>query len=157
MNKVILCGNITRDIELKNTASSSVAQIGLAMNRKWTTPEGEKREEVCFIDCEAWGKTAENIAKFFSKGKKILIEGRLKLDQWEDKESGQKRSKVKVVIESFHFVDSKGEGAAPTPAQAPASKPSTGWSKRTATAAAPSAPMMADEDIPFSPEPGYRI
>jgi single-strand DNA-binding protein len=114
-NKVLLMGNITRDIELKSIAGGqSVAKIGLAVNRRFTTQSGERREEVTFVDCEAWGKTAENIAKFFSKGRPIFIEGRLKLDQWEDKE-GKKQSKIKVVVEGFEFVDSKGGGGGDEP------------------------------------------
>lgn len=108
LNKVILMGNITRDIELRYTQTNqAVAQVGMAMNRRWRTPEGEQREETTFVDCEAWGKTAEMISQYFGKGRPILIEGRLKLDQWQDKESGQNRSKLKVVIDNFHFVDSK--------------------------------------------------
>lgn len=105
----MLGGNITRDVELKNTPSGTpVAQVGLAVNRSWKDPSGEKKEEVTFVDCEAWGKTAETIAKFFSKGKPIFIEGRLKLDQWE--QDGQKRSKLKVVVDSFQFVGGKADG-----------------------------------------------
>lgn len=161
-NKVILMGNITRDIELKTIASGqSVAKIGLAVNRKWRTPEGEQREEVTYVDCDAWGKTAENIAKFFGKGRPIFIEGRLKLDQWQDKESGQNRSKLGVVIENFQFVDSKGGGGGGGGGGEGGSQASSGgggWSPRQnpaprqsqpapAPAAAP--PVMEGEDIPF--------
>jgi len=111
LNKVLLIGNLTRDVELTATPSGmQVAKIGLAVNRRWTGNDGERKEETTFIDCEAWGKTAENIAKFFSKGRPIFIEGRLKLDTWQDKESGQNRSKMKVVVEGFEFVDSKAGG-----------------------------------------------
>ncbi|QQS09896.1 MAG: single-stranded DNA-binding protein [Phycisphaerales bacterium] len=111
LNKVFLMGNLTRDVELRSTSGSNqVARIGLAVNRHWTSPDGEKKEETTFVDCEAWGRTAENIARFFSKGRPIFIEGRLKLDQWQDKDSGQNRSKMLVVVESFQFVDSKGGG-----------------------------------------------
>lgn len=120
MNKVVLLGNLTRDVELKQTPSgTAVAQLGLAMNRKWKDAQGEKREEVTFVDCEAWGKTAEIIAQYFGKGRQILVEGRLKLDQWEDKDSGAKRSKLKVVIEQFYFLqtgDKLAEGDSPKPA-----------------------------------------
>src|SRR5574343_245600 len=118
-NKVIMLGNITRDIEVRTLPSNNaVAQIGLAMNHKWRDKtSGEMREEVTFVDCEAFGKTAENIAKFFSKGKPILVEGRLKLDTWKDKTDGSNRSKLKVVIESFEFVGGKSDDA---PARAPA-------------------------------------
>ncbi len=107
-NKVLLMGNLTRDPELRFTASNQpVAQIGLAVNRYYTSGTGEKKEETTFVDCEAWGRTAELINQYFSKGRPIFVEGRLKLDQWEDQQ-GQKRSRHKVVIESFQFVDSKG-------------------------------------------------
>lgn len=108
-NKVILLGNLTRDIELRPAGGTSVGKVGLAVNRRFTTAGGEAREEVTFIDCEAWGKQAETMAKYLSKGKSVMIEGRLKLDQWEDKE-GKKQSKLKVVVEGFQFVDSKGAG-----------------------------------------------
>jgi single-strand DNA-binding protein len=108
LNKVMLMGNLTRDVELKTTPSNlTVANLGLAVNRRWKTPDGEQREEVTFIDCEAWGKSAEILAKYLSKGKPVYLEGRLKLDQWEDKD-GQKRSKMRVVVEEFQFIDSKG-------------------------------------------------
>ena len=109
-NKVLLMGNLTRDVELKTLPSDqSVAKIGLAVSRKFKTRDGENREEVAFIDCEAWGRTAEIMNQYLSKGKPVFIEGRLKLDQWQDKE-GQNRSKLKVVVENFQFVDSAGGG-----------------------------------------------
>ncbi|HWB21157.1 MAG TPA: single-stranded DNA-binding protein [Phycisphaerales bacterium] len=109
-NKVLLMGNITRDIELKFTPSNqAVAQIGLALNRRYKTKEGENREETTFVDCEAWGRTAEVMKQYLGKGRPVFIEGRLKLDQWQDKD-GSKRSKLKVVIESFEFIDSRGGG-----------------------------------------------
>ncbi|HYF14678.1 MAG TPA: single-stranded DNA-binding protein [Phycisphaerales bacterium] len=154
-NKVLLMGNITRDIELRSTPSGqSVAKIGLAVNRHWTDQSGEKREETTFVDCDAWGKTAEIMAKYLAKGRPVFIEGRLKLDQWDDKETGQKRSKMGVVIESFQFIDSRqgagggsgGEGGyVETPSRAPAR------AARPA-AAAPSRPAQEDanpDDIPF--------
>ena len=97
-NKVLLMGNLTRDVELKNIAGNqSVAEIGLAVNRRFRTKEGEDREETTFVDCEAWGRTAEVMKQYLSKGRPVFIEGRLKLDQWTDKD-GQKRSKMRVVI-----------------------------------------------------------
>ena len=108
LNKVLLIGNLTRDPELKHTAGNqALANFGIAVNRRFRTASGENREEVAFIDCEAWGRTAENIGKFFAKGRPIFIEGRLKLDTWEDRKDGSKRSKLKVVVENFQFVDSK--------------------------------------------------
>ena len=110
-NKVILMGNLTRDVEVRHTAANlAIAKFGLATNRRWKTPEGEQREEVMFVDCEAFGKTAEFLSQFFQKGRPILVEGRLKLDQWEDKETKAKRSKHVVVVENFGFVDSKPGG-----------------------------------------------
>ncbi len=111
VNKVFLMGNLTRDIELKHTPSDqAVATIGLAMNRRFRTKDGDNREETTFVDCEAWGRTAEVMSQYLNKGRPVFIEGRLKLDQWEDKETGKNRSKLKVVIESFEFVDSKRSG-----------------------------------------------
>ena len=117
-NKVLLMGNLTRDIELKYTpANKAVAQIGLAINHSYKTKDNEKKEEVTFIDCEAWGATAETMSKYLAKGKPVFIEGRLKLDTWQDKD-GSNRSKLKVVIESFQFIDSKkSDDAAPRGAQ----------------------------------------
>lgn len=110
LNRVFLMGNLTRDVELRTTNSNlSIAKLGLAVNRRWRTPEGEDREEVTFVDCDAFGRTAETLAKYLSKGRPVFIEGRLKLDQWEDKE-GNKRSKLGVVVESFQFIDSKPGG-----------------------------------------------
>jgi single-strand DNA-binding protein len=104
-SKVILIGNLTRDPEIRSTPSGTqIAQFAIAVNRKWKdVGTGQTKEEVSFIDVEAWSKTAEAIAKFFHKGDPIFIEGRLKQDSWEDKTSGQKRSKLKVVAEGFQF------------------------------------------------------
>jgi single-strand DNA-binding protein len=111
-NKVMLMGNLTRDVELRYLPNSNtaVAAIGLAVNRKFKTQSGEEREEVAFIDCEAFGKTAEIMSQYLRKGRPVFVEGRLKLDQWDDKASGQKRSKLKVIVEEFRFVDSPGGG-----------------------------------------------
>ena len=103
-NQVILLGNLTRDVELKHTPSNqAVANIGLAMNRQYQTRDGERREETTFVDCEAWGRQAEVMAQYLSKGRPVFIQGRLKLDTWQDQQ-GQNRSKLKVVIENFQFV-----------------------------------------------------
>lgn len=122
-NKVILLGNLTRDPELKYTANQTpVCQIGLAVNRKWKDQNGEQREEVTFVDCEAWARTAEVINEYTHKGDPLFVEGRLKLDQWEDKDGG-KRSKIKVVIENVQLLGGKRDAAPrqapPTPQQPP--------------------------------------
>jgi single-strand DNA-binding protein len=122
-NKVLLMGNLTRDPQLKQTPSNmSVAEIGLACNRKFKAKDGEMREETTFVDCEAWGGTAETMAKYLSKGRPVFIEGRLKLDQWQDKE-GNNRSKLRVVIESFQFIDSRGSQSSTPPQEAAATAP----------------------------------
>lgn len=109
-NKVLLMGNLTRDVELKFTPSNQqVANFGLAVNRRFKTKDGEQREETTFVDCEAWGRTAEVMNQYLGKGKPVFIEGRLKLEQWQDKE-GNNRSKLRVVVENFQFIDSKGGG-----------------------------------------------
>lgn len=110
-NKVILMGNLTRDPALKYLPSqTAVAEFGLAMNRKWRTPQGEEREEVCFVECAAFGKQAEVINQYCTKGKQLFVEGRLKFDSWEDKQGGGKRSKLSVVIENFQFLGGPGDG-----------------------------------------------
>src|SRR3954451_16371579 len=110
-NKVILMGNLTRDPQLKYLPSQmAVVEFGLAMNRKFRTQQGEDREEVTFVDCSAFGKTGELINQYFTKGKPIFIEGRLKYDSWEDKQGGGKRSRLTVVVENFQFVGGRDGG-----------------------------------------------
>ncbi len=109
-NKVMLMGNLTRDVEIRHTPSNmAVGNFGIAVNRKYKTQSGEQREEVTFVDCEAWGRTAEVMAQYLGRGRPVFIEGRLKLDQWEDKNGGGKRSKLSVVVENFQFINS-GQG-----------------------------------------------
>lgn len=111
LNRVFLMGNLTRDPQQRFLPSGqSVVELGLATNRKYTAQNGEKREEVTFVDIEVWGKTAEVIAKYFKKGNPIFVEGRLKFDSWQTKE-GEKRSKLKVVLDRFEFLGG-GQGRA---------------------------------------------
>jgi single-strand DNA-binding protein len=113
VNRVILVGNLTRDPQLRFLPSQmAVVDFGLAMNRKFKTATGEDREEVCFVDCSAFGKTAETINKYCQKGKLLYVEGRLKLDEWEDKNGGGKRSKLKVTVENFQFLGGRDGGGA---------------------------------------------
>jgi len=108
-NKVFLIGNLTRDPQLRYTPSqTAVCDFGLAVNRKSKTSTGETREEVCFVDITAWGKQAETLSKYVTKGRQLLVEGRLTFDQWETE--GQKRSKLKVTLEGFQFLDSGQRG-----------------------------------------------
>lgn len=103
-NKIILMGNLTRDPVLTYTPSqTAVVDFGLATNRKWTAQDGSKRDEICFVDCRAFGKMAENINKFFKKGQPIFVEGRLSFDQWTGQD-GVKKSKHRVTVESFTFL-----------------------------------------------------
>lgn len=113
LNRVLLAGNLTRDPELKTINSGSgtcVGNFSIAINRRWKGQDGDMREETCFIDCECWGRQAEVIAQYFTKGSPIYIEGRLKLDQWDDQQ-GNKRSRVRVHVEQFQFVSGRESGA----------------------------------------------
>ncbi|HZW11442.1 MAG TPA: single-stranded DNA-binding protein [Phycisphaerales bacterium] len=113
-NKVLLMGNLTRDVEVRYTQSNTaIGKFGLAVNRRYSVGEGaarEQREEVTFVDCEAWGRTAEVMSQYLRKGRPVFVEGRLRLDQWEDKNDGSKRSRLLVVVENFQFVDSRDDG-----------------------------------------------
>ena len=112
VNKVILIGNLTRDPEIKYTPKgTAIADIGLAVNRTYSTDSGEKREEVTFIDVTLWGRVAEIVGEYCKKGRPLYVEGRLQLDTWDDKTSGQKRSKLKVVGENIQLLGSREGGA----------------------------------------------
>lgn len=105
LNKVLIMGNLTRDPEIRVTPKgTSICQFALAVNREWKSESGEKQTEVVYIDVEAWGKQGETIAKYVTKGRPLYVEGRLKLDQWEDKNTKEKRSRMKVVLEQFQFL-----------------------------------------------------
>ena len=125
LNKVFLMGNLTRDPELRYTPNgTAVAEFGMAVNRKWTTPDGEQRDETTFVDVNMWARRGEVISEYFRKGDPIFIEGRLRLDQWEGRD-GQKRSRMRVVAENFEFIGAKrGAGRPRTPEEeAPPSEP----------------------------------
>jgi single-strand DNA-binding protein len=151
-NKVILVGNLTRDPELRYTPKgTAVAKLGLAVNRVWKTETGETKEEVTFVDIDAFARQAETICQYLKKGNPLLVEGRLKLDTWEDKNTHQKQSKLKIVLEAFQFLGGgtrSADGSAPPPPRPAASAP--------AAPAAPAAPPAGDEppppeedDVPF--------
>jgi single-strand DNA-binding protein len=169
-NKVILAGNLTRDPQLKYLPSQmAVVEFGLAMNRKWRTAEGQDREEVCFVDCSAFGKTGEVINQYCTKGKPLLVEGRLKLDQWEDKQGGGKRSRLTVVVENFTLLsagpgDGGGQGGGydeggggPPQARPPVNRPPAARPAPQNQAPARPAPeqpfgdeqQFKEDDIPF--------
>lgn len=150
INKVVVAGNLTRDVELRYTPKgAAVAKCGVAVNRRWKGEDGEMKEEVTFVDVTFWGSTAEAVGQYLSKGKPIYIEGRLKLDSWEDKNGGGTRQKLSVVAESFQFVGRKDEGGE-------AGQRTGGGERRGKTNASPqSAPVAGDEppdddsDVPF--------
>lgn len=133
LNHVVLAGHLTRDPEVRQIGDDKVvAKTGVAINRRWKDAAGEQREEATFVEIEAWGRTAELMGQYLKKGSPAYIEGRLKLDTWEDKESGEKRSKMKVVADTVQFLasrpagehgeatDNATEGAVGRPARQPA-------------------------------------
>ena len=146
-NKVILAGNLTRDPELRYLPKgTAVARIGMAINRTWKNEAGETKEEATFVDVEAFGRQAEVIGQYMRKGRPFLVEGRLKLDQWEDKNTHQKQSKLKVVLEGFSFIDTKGadSGAAAPPSAARSAAPS-----RAPEPPEAEPPQPEEDDVPF--------
>jgi single-strand DNA-binding protein len=155
-NRVILAGNLTRDPELRYLPKgTAVAKIGLAINRVWKNDAGESKEEVTFVDIEAFGRQAETIGQYLKKGRPILVEGRLKLDTWEDKQTKQKVSKLRVVLESFQFIDGPrsaeggGDGGAPAASrQRPAASPTATPTGSPGTGGGEAGPGE-DDDVPF--------
>jgi single-strand DNA-binding protein len=151
-NKVILMGNLTRDPELRYTPKgTAIAKIGLAVNRVWTNEAGEKKEEVTFVDVDVFGRTAENVGQYMRKGRPIMVEGRLKLDQWDDKQTGAKRSKLGVVAETVQFLGSApgaGESGAAAPAAPRAARPAAASNAPAAEPVEGDGPPESD-DVPF--------
>ena len=152
-NKVILLGNLTRDPQVRYTPSgTAVAEIGLAVNRYWFDKQSNsRREETTFVDVTLWGRDAEVSGEYLAKGRPVLIEGRLQLDTWDDKQSGQKRSKLRVVAERMQMLGSRGEGggggggarsSAPAAAE-PSDGPPIGGFDSDAPAPPP------EDDVPF--------
>ena len=161
-NKVMLMGNLTRDPEVRYTPKgTAVAEIGLAINRYFSGDNGEKREETTFVDVTLWGRTAEIAGEYLKKGRPVFIEGRLQLDTWDDKTSGQKRSKLKVVGEGMQLIGSRDgggggggtRGSAPDEMEEPPRSRSSSGSGGGARSSAPSKnappPEPDDDEIPF--------
>lgn len=160
-NKVILVGNLTRDPQVRYTpGGSAVAEVGLAVNRSWFDKNSNSRkEETTFVDVTLWGRTAEVASEYLTKGRSVLIEGRLQLDQWDDKESGQKRSKLKVVGENMTMLGGRGEsggggggGQSGGGYSSGSSAPPKGNAANAADSFyndAPSGGGMPDDDVPF--------
>lgn len=168
LNKVMLIGNLTRDPEVRYTPKgSAVCDLAIAVNRRYTTESGERQEEVTYLDIVLWSKQAELAGQYLKKGRAVFIEGRLQMDTWEDKQTGQKRSKIKIVGENMQFLDSKGAGGggprggdhgdddgpppsrpAPRPAGArPAQRPQQQASDEFSEG--PITDGMEEDDIPF--------
>ena len=157
-NKVILIGNLTRDPELRVTANgNSICKLGLAVNRAYMTKDGDRREETTFIDVDAFGKPAEIISKYMRKGRPLMVEGRLKLDQWES--DGQKRSKLSVVLENFQFLGGRDESGSdsesgyeqsspPVRSTPPAAKSPAAKSENSETSFSNDEDTL-DDDVPF--------
>ena len=143
LNKVMLMGNLTRDVEMRYTPSGmALARLGLAVNRKFRDSKtNELREEVTFVDIDVWGKQAETANQYLSKGQSVFIEGRLKFDQWDDKQTGQKRSKLQVVAERFQFIGARPSGGAGRPVQ-----------NADAQRQTPPAPQSGPESLDAAPE-----
>lgn len=140
-NKVMLMGNVTRDIELRYTPKgTAVADIGLAVNRVRTGESGERIEETTFVDVTLWGRTAEVAHQYSGKGKPLFIEGRLHMDSWDDKATGQKRTKLKVVADNIQLMGAAGgqQGGGNSAPQHQGGSPAQG-----------EASMDEDDDIPF--------
>lgn len=162
VNKVILIGNLTRDPEIKFTAKgTAVADISLAINRSFASEGGEKREETTYVDVTLWGRTAEIANEYLKKGRPVFIEGRLQLDTWEDKTSGQKRSKLHVVGENLQFLGGRqgNEGGGSDDEGSSSSggysrggggqQRSQGGGQSAPPASRPAPPADEDDDIPF--------
>ena len=142
LNKVMLIGNLTRDPELRYTPKgTAVAELSLAINRTWNNEAGQKQEEVTFVEVTLWGKTAELAQKFLVKGRSVYLEGRLTLDTWDDKETGKKRSKLKVVADTLQFIsDGKNRSE---------SAPDSERSQQRQSTPPPADHDQPDDDIPF--------
>ncbi len=160
LNKVMLIGNLTRDPELRVTPKgTAICQFGLAVNRQFKDESGATRDETTFVDIEAWGKQGETVAKYLTKGRPLFVEGRLKLDTWDDKTTGQKRSKMKVVLENFQFLGGRegGEGGGASRAASPSGSDEgidQTIERHTPPPRTPSKPVPPpqdniDEDVPF--------
>jgi single-strand DNA-binding protein len=141
LNKVLLLGNVTRDPEVRYTPKgSAVCDLGIAVNRAYTTDSGEKREEVTFVDVTLWGRTAEVASEYLKKGRPVFIEGRLQMDSWDDKQTGQKRTRLRVVAENMQLLGGRPPGGGET----------SGEGRQTSAPPKSSAAPDPDEDeIPF--------
>jgi single-strand DNA-binding protein len=151
LNRVMLMGNLTRDPELRYTPNgTAICKLGLAVNRRWRTQQGEQQEETTFVDCDSFGKQAEILNQYLRKGRPVFIEGRLRLDQWQDKQGGN-RSKLMVVVENFQFIDSRGGDGGGDDSMSGAGSRSYGGNRGSSGPSGPADDHEAMEgsDIPF--------
>ncbi len=146
-NRIVLMGNLTRDPELSYTPSNTaVCKIRLATNHKWRDREGNTREEVCFVDCTIFGKGGETFNQYMTKGRSVLLDGRLKYDQWTNAE-GEKKSKHEVIVENFTFVG--GGRREDSPMQSPEGGEAAQFQTAAASPSGNEPPPPTDDDIPF--------
>ena len=146
LNRVLLIGNLTRDPEIRYTPKgTAVAEIGIAINRVFSGEDGEKREEVTFVDVTLWSRLAELAEQYLKKGRSVFIEGRLQLDSWDDKQTGQKRSRLRVIAENLQFLGARGEGEPGGAGGAPAPR-------RSGPAPAPRPNPPRDPDLDTEPD-----
>ena len=149
-NKVILLGNLTRDPEVRYTPKgSAVCDLGIAINRQYTLDSGEKREEVTFVDVVLWSRLAEIAGEYLKKGRPIFIEGRLQLDTWDDKQSGQKRSKLRVIGETMQLLGGRPPGAAGAGGAGEGGEEGKASRPKTVPPPKPPAGAPDDDEIPF--------
>ena len=158
LNKVMLIGNLTRDPELRHTPKgTAVAEISLAINRVWNNEQGQKQEETTFVEVTLWGRQAELAQQYLTKGRPVYIEGRLQLDSWDDKETGKKRSKLRVIGENMQFLSSgqggsgggnSGGAYSERPQQSSTAPQQRAGPPQGATAA-PADDFQEEDDIPF--------
>jgi single-strand DNA-binding protein len=149
-NKVILVGNLTRDPEIRYTPKgSAVADIALAVNRNYTLETGEKREEVTYVDVVLWARLAEIAGEYLKRGRPVLIEGRLQMDTWDDKQSGQKRTKIRVVGETMQLLGSRPGGSSGGESEEAARAARSREGKPSAPPPTKDASAEPDDDIPF--------
>jgi single-strand DNA-binding protein len=150
LNRVLLIGNLTRDPELRVTPKgSSICQFGLAVNRTFKDATGQQREETTFIDIEAWGRQGEVISKYCTKGRPLFVEGRLRFDSWEDKNTGAKRSKLSVVLENFQFIGGRSDDQGQSPSGGGHDSMERNSPPPRQPAPPPAAADNLDEDVPF--------
>jgi single-strand DNA-binding protein len=151
LNKVMLIGNLTRDPEVRYTPKgTAVADLGLAINRVWMNEQNEKQEETTFVDVTLWGRQAELAQQFLTKGRGVYVEGRLQIETWDDKQTGQKRSKLKVVGENLQFLPDGRSGGGVSPRTATA--PSNGGHQQSARSRQESLPLPPQSDDFDDPE-----